>query len=541
MRSVERAERAGLPAGNVAEEWFLVAGERGNPDTRIDGERRRPWSEGNACTVLVHGRTYFDRLAAELAQMSAGDQAWFTDWRGDADERVSAQGLTIADELVGALRRGASVHGLLWRSHPAQLRFSERQNMELVHAINIAGGSALVDERVRRGGSHHQKLVVLRRPAASRHLAFVGGIDLAHGRRDDEQHRGDPQGVDIDRRYGPQPAWHDLQIEIEGPAVGDLEFSFRERWNDPEPLTRTPWGRYLSARADQPRRTSPLPDQLEDPPPAGQQHVQVLRTYPSRHPRYAFARRGERSVARAYLKAFRRARKLIYIEDQYLWSLDAAEALADALRSTPTLHVVVIVPAFPDQDGRVSGAANRVNQLRVLSRLADAGGDRFAAFNIERDDGVPIYVHAKVCIIDDVWMMAGSDNFNRRSWTHDSELSVAILDQRRDGRAPTDPGGLGDHARVLPRSTRLELWSEHLQRSDVAVDPHEGKQQLADAADALDAWYVAGRAGPRPDGRLRRHRPDRVAPWARPFAEAFYRLMSDPDGRPLSDRRHGRY
>jgi phosphatidylserine/phosphatidylglycerophosphate/cardiolipin synthase-like enzyme len=312
-------------------------------------------------------------------------------------------------------------------------------------------------------------------------------------------------------------------------------------WNDPEPLARTPWSKYLSRRDDQPRRTGQLPDQLEDPSPTGSHCVQILRTYPSRRPPYSFAQDGERSIARAYLKAFQRARSLIYIEDQYLWSLDAADALAEALRATPSLHVVVVVPAFPDQDGRLSGTANRVNQLRVLHRLATAGGDRFAAFNLERSDGVPIYVHAKVCIIDDVWMMAGSDNFNRRSWTHDSELSLAILDQRIDDRLPADPGGLGDYARVLPRSTRLELWAEHLQRSTLAVDPHDGYQQLCEAADSLDTWYAQGGTGERPEGRLRRHQPDRVAPWARPLANAFYRVVSDPDGRPLRYRRRDRY
>ena len=37
-----------------------------------------------------------------------------------------------------------------------------------------------------------------------------------------------------------------------------------------------------------------------------------------------------------------------------------------------------------------------------------------------------------MCVIDDVWMMVGSDNLNLRSWTHDSELSCAVIDEDRD-------------------------------------------------------------------------------------------------------------
>ena len=518
-------------------DWFLTAAERGNPDTAIDTRRGTAWTEGNECRVLIHGSTYFARLADEITTARRGDTVCFTDWRGDADERLLGPGTDVGTVFSRAVSDGVIVRALLWRSHPAQMRFSEQQNLRLVDIINEAGGEAFLDERVRRAGSHHQKLVIIRHaPSSERDVAFVGGIDLGHGRHDSRNHEGDPQVIEIDKRYGSRPAWHDVQVEVHGPVIGDLEHTFRERWNDPEPIAKKTWGRMLARAADERKQPAPMPPQADDPPPAGPHAVQVLRTYPAKRPRYSFARRGERSVARTYLKAFKRARTLIYIEDQYLWCVAAAHVLAVALRDNPGLHLVVVVPAYPDEDGRVSGPANRVSQMRVLSKLAEAGGNRFAAYNIERSDGVPIYVHAKICVIDDVWMMTGSDNFNRRSWTHDSELSLAILDETVDQRAPTDPGGLGDLARVLPRSTRLDLWSEHLDDPDVPVDLLEGFGKLGEAADRLDAWYAGGRVGPRPIGRLRRHRPASVAWWAKPPAEAFYRLVSDPDGRPLSLR-----
>ena len=70
----------------------------------------------------------------------------------------------------------------------------------------------------------------------------------------------------------------------------------------------------------------PLPDQLPPPEPCGPHLVQTLRTYPAMRPPYSFAKLGEQSIARGYSKAIKRARRLIYLEDQYLWSVDATRA-----------------------------------------------------------------------------------------------------------------------------------------------------------------------------------------------------------------------
>ena len=67
-----------------------------------------------------------------------------------------------------------------------------------------------------------------------------------HGRRDDVKHQGDRQPVEMARAYGPTPAWHDVQMAIHGPAVHDVETTFRERWEDSTPLTLNP-GRIVSS------------------------------------------------------------------------------------------------------------------------------------------------------------------------------------------------------------------------------------------------------------------------------------------------------
>ena len=56
---------------------------------------------------------------------------------------------------------------------------------------------------------------------------------------------------------------------------------------------------------------------------------------------------------------------------------------------------------------------------------------------------------------------------------------------------------------------------------------------LTTGADALDRWHSGGRRGPRPPGRLRPHRAEQLSLFTRAWATPVYRLLDDPDGRPL--------
>jgi phosphatidylserine/phosphatidylglycerophosphate/cardiolipin synthase-like enzyme len=511
-------------------DWFLTADERGNAATGLGG-----WTDGNAVRPLVHGRSYFPVLARALAAAGAGDLVLFAGWRGDADERLTDAGPTVAEALAGAARRGAVVRGLLWRSHSQRLGYSAQQNRRLAQAVTAAGGEVLLDQRIRPFGSLHQKFVVVRhRGHPEQDVAFLGGIDLAHGRRDDATHAGDAQVRPFAGAYGETPAWHDVQLEIRGPAVRDVEETFRERWEDPTPLSRAPWRPLADRLRGLPRSPSPLPPATPAPAASGRCAVQVLRTYPSRWRPSSFAPAGERSVARAYAKALRRARRLVYIEDQYLWSSQVAQVFADALRRSPELQLVAVAPRYPDQEAGLEPLLSRLAQVQGLKTVLAAGGDRVQILDVERRDGTPVYVHAKLCIVDDVWAVVGSDNFNRRSWTHDAEASVAVLDGERDAREPRDASGLGDGARTFARQLRLELMGEHLEvADDDLLDPDRAAQAVRRSAAALDAWHAGGRRGPRPPGRLRRHRRRRPPPaWRRWALAPAYFLVLDPDGRP---------
>ncbi len=545
-------------------DWLLTKTERDNAQTVLDDQHPgdEAWSSGNHVRPLVHGVTYFSELRERIEATRPGDLIYFTDWRGDPDELLAGTPDSEIEDLLSAADvRGVDVRGLIWRSHWDALSFSARENRQFGRQLQSNGAEVLLDMRVRTGGSHHQKMVVIRYAGQpERDIAYVGGIDLCHSRRDDARHLGDPQAQPMAAAYGDRPPWHDVQAAISGPAVYDVETVFRERWQDPTPLSQNPifWLHDKLSRTD--LTPDPLPDQAPPPKPVpgGTHLVQLLRTYPNlRHGRdYPFARGGERSVARGYSKALARAERLVYIEDQYLWSTDVAETFVDSLRENQDLRVIAVLPHLPDQSSLLSRVPQQLGRIEALAMLKHAGGERVAVYGVENHDGIPVYVHAKICVMDDCWATIGSDNFNRRSWTHDSELSAVVVDTVG-----------GDHSSYA-RRLRLTLAAEHLDRrigpaefpGDISrietgtapedlndskllevmgdcVDPHGMFDAYADAARDLQDWHDNGQVGDRPPGRLRPLQEPHLSAFTRLWAQPVYRAVHDPDGRPRVLRR----
>jgi phosphatidylserine/phosphatidylglycerophosphate/cardiolipin synthase-like enzyme len=114
-------------------------------------------------------------------------------------------------------------------------------------------------------------------------------------------------------------------------------------------------------------------------------------------------------------------------------------------------------------------------------------------------------------VIDDTWACVGSDNANRRSWTHDSELSCAVVDTGSD---PSDSWA---------RSLRHDLSREHLGAGTDAAE-------LSDPVRSFDAFRRAAA------GQLRRYTQPVLSPWTRAWSTPLYRLLYDPDGRSAGKR-----
>ena len=156
------------------------------------------------------------------------------------------------------------------------------------------------------------------------------------------------------------------------------------------------------------------------------------------------------------MRALRGAQRLVYLESQFLWSPEIVEILAAKLREPPAdeFRVVVLLPAKP-----MNGADDTRGQLGVLADAAERGGDerRFLACTLFQPgpDGEPVYVHAKIGIVDDAWLTIGSANLNEHSLFNDTEVNVVLRDES------------------FVRAARLRLWSEHLERpaAELGGDP----------------------------------------------------------------------
>ena len=140
--------------------------------------------------------------------------------------------------------------------------------------------------------------------------------------------------------YGDTPPWHDIQAAISGPAVHDVETVFRERWEDPTTLSRSPVilvrgpaarpghdarpaARAGAAAAARRRRHPRRPAAAHLPEPAPGTR---LRRSPAAASAASPAATPRRST---------RARHLIYVEDQYLWGDHVGDVFTEALRDAP--------------------------------------------------------------------------------------------------------------------------------------------------------------------------------------------------------------
>ena len=250
-----------------------------------------------------------------------------------------------------------------------------------------------------------------------RTMAFVGGIDLTalQGDRLDASRAPAPHLARLARRGGP-PA---------GPGRRRRRRAFPGAWHE--------------ITGEQLPRPAP-------PPAAGDRDVQVLRTVPERT--YRFAPRGEFTILEAYLRALRSAERLIYLENQFLWSPEVVDVLADKLPGprARTSASSLLLPAKPNNGadttrGQLGRLAGRRRRCRPAAghhdHRAHAGGG--AGLRPRQGGG-------RRRPLADI----GSANLNEHSLFNDTEMNVLAATPRWRGR----PGCGSGPSTPSARSTR---------------------------------------------------------------------------------------
>lgn len=286
------------------------------------------------------------------------------------------------------------------------------------------------------GAAHHQKITVI-----DDAVAFCGGIDMTTDRWDTRDHL--PQD---ERRTRPDGVisepWHDATTVVDGEAARAIGTLARNRWRRAtgqrlRPVART---RDLWPRGVRPR--------LRDV------DVGIARTMPAYD-----GRRAINEVEHLYLAAIRAARETIYLESQYFASASICDALEQRLADPDGPEVVVINPlsTMGWLEQRTMGTARDL-RLKSVER-ADLHG-RFGIFHPVNGAGEPIYVHAKVLIVDDRLIRVGSSNVNNRSMGFDTECDLAVEAQDPVQRAAIlemRDDLVAEHLDVLPGELRRAI------------------------------------------------------------------------------------
>uniref|UniRef100_A0A663MH75 Phospholipase n=1 Tax=Athene cunicularia TaxID=194338 RepID=A0A663MH75_ATHCN len=352
----------------------------------------------------VNAKWYFEDVAN--AMEAAKEEIFITDWWF-----VLTYLYVDQTSLLGRVRIFVMLYKEVELALGINSEYSKRTLMHLHPNIKVMRHPDHVSSSVYLW-AHHEKLVIV-----DQCVAFVGGIDLAYGRWDDDEHRltdvgsvkrmaatnDSPTGVGellgetrfwhgkdycnfvfkdwvqldkpfadfIDRYTTPRMPWHDISSVVHGRAARDVARHFIQRWNFTKIMK--PKYRSLSYPFLLPKSQQTANELKYQVPEAVRATVQVIRSAADWS---AGIKYHEESIHNAYVSVIENSKHYIYIENQFfiscaddkvVWNKigDAiAQRILKAHRENKRFRVYVVIPLLPGFEGDIStGGGNALQAI----------------------------------------------------------------------------------------------------------------------------------------------------------------------------------
>ncbi len=470
-----------------------------------------PIHSGNTVvTPLIDGIPYFTRVyAAMQACRNSQDAIYIVNWVFDdlfhlpPDDEVLGQFLvaqagkgvdvrvlvSVPRWFIGNMTAGATnlsetlLNIFNWMADTALPGFVRHQVQATARAARrlrqLGPPSCPLSGRVLMDWSglqsHHAKYIIVK--TGDGLTAFTSGMDFKPDRLDVPEH--------------PYiPGWHDAGVELHGEAALSFWKDFQNRWQECASLP----GIFMQLEEEigpelfNGAAVAPAPVPVPKPQFSSMTSVQILRSYPKEKilkmwgegrntPWQYLPVGGVKEIMAGMKKAIGQAQNYIYIECQTLnlgnSLFQMHESLFPSLVAAINRGVKVIfvtsgykAPDAPLPDGPYNTAPSAEIQQSIINQI-QPGNNNFVMYRLN-----DLIVHAKIILIDDVFLAIGSANFWDTSMKGlESEVHAFIVD-----------------AGTLIRDFRVQLWKEH-----VYLDPADPSYSylipdLQDLSRALSLW-----------------------------------------------------
>jgi cardiolipin synthase A/B len=269
----------------------------------------------------------------------------------------------------------------------------------------------------------HRKLLV-----ADGTVAIIGGVNLS------STYQSAPSATQQS-----QDVWHDTDIQVNGPVVPELEKLFKEHWREQLGVPLDTEGNPRAVAS-----TSVSPTSGADPPsqPSGDEVVRILGSSPAKLKRRYYV---------TVISAIRNAESSIWITGAYFVPThQEKEGLLAAARRG--VDVRLLLPSRSDSSPALAVQHSHYEELL-----------RAGVKIYERDDGI---LHSKTMVIDQVWSIVGSSNFDHRSVLFNDEVDAVVLGKATGESLADDFKADLQHAQAIDAQRwRHRPALEHLRES----------------------------------------------------------------------------